>query len=210
MIFVLQNDFRFIVFSMEKEEIIRGEIVEAASKLFQQYGLHKTTMEDIAKAAGKGKSTLYYYFVNKDEVFEAVVTREINEVQAAVLHAVKEKHSAREKLKTYAETNFRELRKKVILFKMVGGELMDKTSFITHKLRSKFDTHEVEFLKSLLLHGIKTREFTAISEEDADLLAHTFVSAFRGIEVDLFIENKLPGLEERIDMASGILIRGLS
>ena len=39
---------------MIKEEIIRGEIVEVASKLFQQYGLFKTTMEDIAKAAGKG------------------------------------------------------------------------------------------------------------------------------------------------------------
>jgi hypothetical protein len=61
-----------------------------------------------------------------------------------------------------------------------------------------------------LLHGVHSKEFTAIREEDVDLLAHTFVSAFRGIEVDLFIENKLSGLEERIDMASGILIRGLS
>ena len=209
-IFVLQNVNRFVVSNMEKEEIIRGEIVEAASKLFQQYGLHKTTMEDIAKEAGKGKSTLYYYFTNKDEVFDAVVTKEINEVQAAVLQAVKEKHSAREKLRTYAATNFAELRKKVLLFKMVGGELQKNTTKIMHKLRYKFDSNEVEFLKSLLLHGVHSKEFTAIREEDVDLLAHTFVSAFRGIEVDLFIENKLSGLEERIDMASGILIRGLS
>jgi AcrR family transcriptional regulator len=195
---------------MEKEEIIQGEIVAAASKLFQQYGLQKTTMEDIAKAAGKGKSTLYYYFSSKDEVFAAVVTKEINEVQSAVIHAVKECQSAREKLKVYAATNFAELRKKVLLFKMVGGELQGHTSRIMHKLRSKFDSNEVEFLKGLLLHGIHSKEFAAIREEDVDLLAHTFVSAFRGIEVDLFIENKLAGLEERIDMASGILIRGLS
>ena len=43
---------------MDKEEIIVSEIIESAKKLFQQYGLRKTTMEDIAKSTGKGKSTL--------------------------------------------------------------------------------------------------------------------------------------------------------
>ena len=197
---------------MIREEIIRGEIVEVASKLFQQYGLFKTTMEDIAKAAGKGKSTLYYYFTNKDEVFEAVVTKEISEVQAIVLHAVQEGKSAPEKLRIYTATNFTELRKKVILFKMVSGELQGNITQIQlmYKMRSKFDSNEVEFLKNILLFGIDSGEFTAIREEDADLLAHTLISAFRGIEVDLFIENQLTGLEQRLDMASGILIRGLS
>lgn len=194
---------------MIKEEKIREEIVAAASKLFQQYGWHKTTMEDIAKAAGKGKSTLYYYYTNKDEVFEAVVTKEINEVQAAVMQAVEQVKSAKEKLMTYSAANFSELRKKVILFSMVSGELRENINKATFNLRSRFDTNEVEFLKGILLFGINSCEFNSIREEDVDLLAHTFVSAFRGIEVDLFIENKLAGLEERIDMATGILIRGL-
>jgi AcrR family transcriptional regulator len=195
---------------MIKEEIIRLEIVAAASKLFQQYGLQKTTMEDIAKAAGKGKSTLYYYFASKDEVFEAVVTKEINEVQTAVLQVVEEAESAKEKLKIFLSANFTELREKAILFNLVCGELQGNISQIMMKLRSRFDFIEVEFFKSLLLKGINSGEFNAIKIEDVDLLAHTFVSAFRGIEVDLFIDNKLSGLDERIDMASGILIRGLS
>ena len=195
---------------MIKEEIVRGEIVEAAGKLFQQYGWHKTTMEDVAKAAGKGKSTLYYYFANKDEVFDAVVTKEINEVQSAVKQAVNLASTAREKLMAYSATNFAELRKKVILFRMVSGELRENINRATFNLRSRFDANEVETLKQILQLGISTGEFKSIREEDVDLLAHTFVSAFRGIEVDLFIENKLAGLEERIDTASGILIRGLS
>ncbi len=194
----------------EKEEIIRSEIVTAAGKMFQQYGLHKTTMEDIAKAAGKGKSTLYYYFTSKDEVFEAVVTNEINEVYFSVVKAMEQGKSTKEKFAIYSAANFSELRKKAILFKMVCGELRENITRVMYNLRSRFDTNEVELLKSLLLAGIKSHEFTAIKEEDVDLLAHTFVSAFRGIEEDLFIENKLAGLEERIDLASGILIRGLS
>ncbi len=194
---------------MEKEEIIRGEIVEAASKLFQQYGLHKTTMEDIAKAAGKGKSTLYYYFTNKNEVFEAVVTKEIDEVSSAVHIAVEQGKTAKEKLTIYTKSNFAELRKKVILFKMVCGEVRENITNVMYSLRSRFDANEVKLFKSLLLEGIQSNEFTACKEDDVDLLAHTFVSALRGIEVDLFIENKLPGLEERIEILSGILIRGL-
>ncbi len=36
-------------------------------------------MEDIAKAAGKGKSTLYYYYTSKDEIFNAVIEDEMHE-----------------------------------------------------------------------------------------------------------------------------------
>ncbi|MBW7869919.1 MAG: helix-turn-helix transcriptional regulator, partial [Flavobacteriia bacterium] len=39
--------------NMEKDEIVIQDIINGAKKLMQQYGLKKTTMEDIAKAAGK-------------------------------------------------------------------------------------------------------------------------------------------------------------
>jgi AcrR family transcriptional regulator len=53
----------------DREDLVRDEILRAARELFQTYGLTKTTMEDIAEAAGKEKSTLCYYFKNKEEVF---------------------------------------------------------------------------------------------------------------------------------------------
>ncbi len=42
---------------LTKEAIIRGEVIATAQKLFQKFGFSKTTMEDIAKAMGRGKST---------------------------------------------------------------------------------------------------------------------------------------------------------
>ena len=50
----------------------KQQIIEAAGVIFERYGFKKTTMDDIAYAAGKGKSSLYYYFKNKEQVFEAV------------------------------------------------------------------------------------------------------------------------------------------
>lgn len=195
---------------MTKEEIIRGEFIEVASRLFQQYGLQKTTMEDIAKALGKGKSTLYYYFANKDEVFQAVVLKEIDEVFDAVQQQVSEAKTAKEKLAAYASNNINEIKGKTILYKLVCGELKGNLSKLMFKLREQFDIKDVVILKEILNFGIISGEFTAIKNEDINVLAHLIVSALRGIEVDMFIENNLPDLEDQVDHLLGILIRGLA
>ena len=46
----------------------RREIARTAAELFDSAGYPRTTMEDIAKAVGVGKSTLYHYFSSKDEI----------------------------------------------------------------------------------------------------------------------------------------------
>lgn len=50
-----------------------GEIVQAALELFVNKGFSATRMEEIARAAGVTKGTLYLYFPSKEELFQAVV-----------------------------------------------------------------------------------------------------------------------------------------
>ena len=47
----------------------RGAIVDAALKSFEAKGLHATSVEDIAEAAGISRATLYQYFESKEQVF---------------------------------------------------------------------------------------------------------------------------------------------
>jgi len=56
----------------------RDMIIAVAAGLFATVGLRRTTMETIAAAAGRGRRTIYMYFSNKAEIYEAVVDREIN------------------------------------------------------------------------------------------------------------------------------------
>lgn len=44
-------------------------ILDAAEALFHRYGYSKTSLEDIAKEAGLGKGTIYYYFESKEDIF---------------------------------------------------------------------------------------------------------------------------------------------
>ena len=50
----------------------RQAIINAAGRLFMEYGIAATTMEDIAKEAGYSKSTVYNYFGSKIEINNAI------------------------------------------------------------------------------------------------------------------------------------------
>jgi len=52
----------------EPKSVHRENIAKAASNLFVQKGIPATSMDDIAKAAGYSKATLYVYFKNKEEI----------------------------------------------------------------------------------------------------------------------------------------------
>ena len=53
----------------------RDEIMDAAVQLVAQQGLHATTMEQIAGAAGITKGALYWYFRDKNELFQSAIRR---------------------------------------------------------------------------------------------------------------------------------------
>lgn len=54
----------------------RRQIVEGARSIFLQHGFDAASMSDIARAAGVSKGTLYVYFENKEQLFQAIVHEE--------------------------------------------------------------------------------------------------------------------------------------
>jgi AcrR family transcriptional regulator len=50
----------------------RAVILDAALRVFGQYGYRRTSMEDIAREAGIAKGTIYLSFASKEEVFQAL------------------------------------------------------------------------------------------------------------------------------------------
>jgi len=52
------------------------QIIEGARAIFLAQGFDAASMSDIARAAGVSKGTLYVYFANKEELFQAIVHEE--------------------------------------------------------------------------------------------------------------------------------------
>lgn len=55
----------------EKKRKTKKAIIKAALRLFDEKGFEKTSIEELARAAGIGKGTIYTYFQNKAEIFYA-------------------------------------------------------------------------------------------------------------------------------------------
>ena len=54
-------------------------ILDAAQQVFERYGARRANVEDVARAAGVSRSTLYRAYPNKEVLLEAVLVRELDE-----------------------------------------------------------------------------------------------------------------------------------
>lgn len=59
----------------------RGQILDAATKVFAAKGFHPTTIKDIAREAGIADGTLYLYFENKTALLLGIFDRMRDSVQ---------------------------------------------------------------------------------------------------------------------------------
>ena len=65
----------------------RGRLLDAAATLFLRFGFKKTSMEEVARAAGFSRQGLYFHFATKEDLLRATVHRVlIDAVAAASAH----------------------------------------------------------------------------------------------------------------------------
>jgi AcrR family transcriptional regulator len=195
---------------LAKDELIRSSIIDAAKKLFQQYGLAKTTMEDIARAIGKGKSSLYYYFATKEEIFEAVVMQEKRNIIGEVELAIKSARTAEEKLRAFALTVYKELKnKRVILMNILHAD-SNAGMCMMSMFKKKYDEIELKLIKSIIEYGIETGEFDPKYESQLDAISLLSISTLRGLQLNSVIytseKRNTLGL---IDLSIDLLVKSL-
>ncbi|OIN56027.1 TetR/AcrR family transcriptional regulator [Arsenicibacter rosenii] len=197
---------------MDNENTVIQSIIEAARKLMQQYGFSKTTMEDIAKAAGKGKSTLYHHFKNKEEIIDEVLGQEMDSFFREVKQAVDQEKSLHAKLKTYIVVKIQSIRHRVNLYRFAmetdASTLEINTQF--RRLRTRYDQQEANLILSVLTLGIAEGTLHHQSEADLAMLTELLVTCVRGVEMDIIMYNKHNTLPDKADLLVGVLVKGLS
>jgi AcrR family transcriptional regulator len=62
--------------SIPRKELVRDQLIGIAAELFESKGFDQTSMNDIAQALGLGRSAVYHYFRNKEEILAGLVESE--------------------------------------------------------------------------------------------------------------------------------------
>jgi AcrR family transcriptional regulator len=68
----------------EKPADVQQRLLDSAETCYAQFGLTKTTMEDVARWAGLSRATVYRYFENRDDLLMGVVEREARRTAADI------------------------------------------------------------------------------------------------------------------------------
>jgi AcrR family transcriptional regulator len=163
-------------------EARRAAILDAALRVFGQYGFRRTSMDDIAREAGIGKGTIYLSFTGKEEVFQALSQRLAQQMLAGAEAARHRPGTTADKLTamnaawfgTYAETISRSPH---------AAELLDAK----HRLSADLVADSASRCKRLVRDVLA--EAAAAGELDlepagltADTAAELLIASARGLE----------------------------
>ncbi|MFT3704491.1 MAG: TetR/AcrR family transcriptional regulator [Agriterribacter sp.] len=172
-------------------EKFREKVLDAAQKLFREKGLGVVSMEDVAKGVGKGKSTLYYYFKSKEEIFNAVLDAEMNSVILESIRQVSLKKGVLNQLMAFANTKFEMTRKRRSLFKAMevglDAEALSDYEEVKRRVHHKYVQKEKQVLQQLLVSAIEHGEIRKMSNAKLDETIFIFLSSLRGINREFFV-----------------------
>src|SRR3954469_15269178 len=79
----------------------RAAILKAAVREFAREGVAGARTDAIARSAGVNKALLYYYFKDKEALYQAVLDEVFSGVRAAIQFALSEDLPPRERLAAY-------------------------------------------------------------------------------------------------------------
>lgn len=189
---------------IDKEEY-RKKIVVTAGQIFSRYGFRKTTMEEVARALKMGKSSIYYYFKSKEEIFEAVVLYEANILRNELTTAIKSVESPVDKMKNYVFVRMKAFEKLSNYYNAIFDKNLDHFDFI-ESIRAKYDREELAILRLILYHGARKNVFNVANSEYTALAVQT---TLKGLEVPLFWKKKELNIEERLTAILDVLFNGI-
>ncbi len=188
-----------------KDEV-REQVIQAARQIFARYGYKKTALDDIAKESRKGKSTIYYYFKSKDDIFKAVIDAEAEIRRKTIEDQIREIDDPKQKLKTYIYVRMRTLKMVVNYYEAIKNDLLDQLYFVDN-LRTEHFEAEIDLIKNMFLEGIEKGEYTI---QNPELTAKTIVTALHGFEVPFITKNLSDEeLQKAVDEMLNILFFGI-
>lgn len=160
-------------------------LIEVARQLFAQNGKKDVTMNDIAAASKKGRRTLYTYFNNKEEIYKAVIDKELDTIIEKLEIVSAQKHEPDKKLKNHILTHLDAVKDVVDRNGSLRADFFHDIYEVERK-RRKIDVKEIALIRSIIQEGVEKSIFKPM---DADLSAIIIFYAIKGMEVPYIRQN---------------------
>jgi AcrR family transcriptional regulator len=167
---------------MRKKEVnIKEKITRHALKIFAQKGYFRTTIDDIARATGVAKGTVYLYFTNKQDLYVATIDEYFSRAIAKLAAINGSNITPSEKMEEIAVSiidYIKQLKTSYMLFTFENINLKGKTLKQMHTVIEPKIHTMIEIISDIIKHGIQNNEFRKV---DPKLTAFYFISTIRAV-----------------------------
>ena len=188
------------------QDDVRQALLDAARSIFARYGYNKTTVDEIAKAARKGKSTFYYYFKSKEEIFRDVIDKEAQIFRMKLIESISTSTDPVKKIKNYIVTRLDNFGNLVNFYSVLKNEGNEHFVFI-EEVRTKYDLEQVNIIKMIFLEAIQNE---LIELDDIELAAESVAVVLKGLEYHLMFGGENASIEEtKIDKIINMIFKGI-
>jgi len=160
-------------------------LIEVARQLFAAHGKKDVTMNDIAEASKKGRRTLYTYFNNKEEIYKAVIDKELDQILERLKVVSEQKSEPDEKLKSHILTHLDAVRYAVNRNGSLRADFF-RDIFEVERKRRKIDVQEIALIRAIISEGIEKNIFKRM---DVELSSIIIFYAIKGMEVPYIRQN---------------------
>lgn len=186
----------------------RDRLIEVARQLFARKGVENTTMNDIASASDKGRRTIYTYFKNKRDIFNAVIEQETAKLLIELEQIARQHTPPAEKIETFIRVRFETMREIVSRNgSLRAGFFRDVRK--VDRARKLINRREMEILSEILREGVDQGAF---SIDNVPQTASVIIHAIHGLDVPYIRDNLLDqGLDKDmvIKRMTALLLDGL-
>jgi AcrR family transcriptional regulator len=158
----------------------RQEILNAATESFSLFGYKATTIDQVAKLANVGKGTIYTFFKNKEELFDEIITKLINDMESAANQVIDSDKPFQENVH-HALYKLLEFRIDHQLTIKLVQEQRDIGTPVVQNVMQKLEDSILLFIKQKIKQAIKKGE---IKQCDPEVIAFILLKVYIALIFD--------------------------
>jgi len=190
-------------------EFRHAEILEAARRVFAQKGYSGTSVEDIARAAGLAKGTLYLYYPSKREIYWAALKSGLSELADSLRRRVADARTAQAKVRTFMETKifyFDNNRDFFKLYYAESGNVVRHPAYPAEIFEGLY-RQQLDLLSLTLREGIRDKAVRRLNPEAAAL---AIMNVTRGAVVQRLLGKSQASIQEEVSFLFDLIWKGLA
>lgn len=185
---------------------MRERILDTAFRHFIRFGYSKTTLSGIAEEIGKQKSAIYYYYKNKEDIFNSIVGLEAARLFEDLEKIILSKEEELVVFQRYVASRVHSMYNVASRYKLLKEEIFFLLPQI-EMARSVYHEREISLLEDFLNKGVSNHVF---KKSDTHLMAKVIVNTLKGLEIPMFVKNEFKADAREIDILASIFMNGIT